>query len=149
MRWPMRWHLKRRLERRGRVAPEGVQIMRDRALVQRRVLWNDGAARCGEHLHARQVISGEQRTCGMMVIAFRSAARPSELTSRPSMTIEPPHGSTSRKRARIREDLPEEEHSSVTISGTHPSISRKRARMREDLPEEEHSSVTISGNHQR
>jgi len=126
----MGWHLKRRLERRGRVAPEGVQIMRDRALVQRRVLWNDGAARCGERLHARQVISGEQRTCGMMVIAFRSAARPSELTSRPSMTIEPPHGSTSRKRARMREDLPDE-----TIKET---IKDERG-----LPEEE---LTISGN---
>ena len=53
MRWPMRWHLKRRLERRGRVATERIQIMRDRALVQRRVLWNDGDARCGEQISCK------------------------------------------------------------------------------------------------
>ena len=46
------------------------------------------------------------------------------------MTIEPPHGSTSRKRARMREDLPDE-----TIKET---IKDERG-----LPEEE---LTISGN---
>ena len=81
---------------------------------EHRVLWNDGEARCGEHLHARQVISGNERTCGMMARRERSSCSDKPRTSTPSMRnaptpipSSPPAGSTSRHRAETKVDLPE------------------------------------------